>query len=383
MKTTREGGLVLSGCLLLMLILGSVHAFSIFLQPIEKDFGASRTEASLTYSIALASLTLLVFFGHRIYPRLSPARLALLASTLAAGGAVLAAVTPSVAGIWLGYGVLFGGANGLGYGFCLQYAAQANPRFRGGAIGLVTAAYGLGAAVAPWPIHALIQVHGLAGGMLGLAAALLAAGPLVAALFAASGLQFISARPGRSARSGLGLGALLLLWIAYGSAVASGLMAIGHATGIAAAAGLGTAAIVAAPAVIATTNVAGSLLGGLSVDLMGPRRPLVLMTCLAAATLAAMALLGGGALVLGGLGVIGFAYGLTIAAFPAAIANSVGAVAGIRVYGQVFTAWGTAGLLAPVVAGQLFERHGGYAEALLMAAALSLIALAISARFPA
>ena len=39
--------------------------------------------------------------------------------------------------VWVGYGVMFGAANGLGYSFALQYSALAIPAFRGAAMGLV------------------------------------------------------------------------------------------------------------------------------------------------------------------------------------------------------------------------------------------------------
>ena len=61
-----------------------------------------------------------------------------------------------------------------------------------------------------------------------------------------------------------------------------------------------------------------------------------------------------------GLGIVGLTYGATIATFPAAIANLFGVARGIRIYGLVFTAWGVAGLIAPWIAGILFERSNNY-----------------------
>ena len=61
----------------------------------------------------------------------------------------------------------------------------------------------------------------------------------------------------------------------------------------------------------------------------------------------------------------------------------MGAVAGVRVYGRVFTAWGAAGLLAPWFAGTLFERSGGYTTALIVAGATALVSLLAALTLPA
>jgi OFA family oxalate/formate antiporter-like MFS transporter len=47
----------------------------------------------------------------------------------------------------------------------------------------------------------------------------------------------------------------------------------------------------------------------------------------------------------------------------------------VQVYGRVFTAWGIAGLLAPVFAGFLYEQTGNYQTALIVAGCAGLISL--------
>ena len=70
---------------------------------------------------------------------------------------------------------MFGAANGLGYGYALQISAQANPRYKGFAMGLVTASYALGAVLAPWPLSVALDHFSLNGTMIGLAFLLLPA----------------------------------------------------------------------------------------------------------------------------------------------------------------------------------------------------------------
>ena len=172
------------------------------------------------------------------------------------------------------------------------------------------------------------------------------------------------------------------LWLGYGTAVAAGLMAIGHATGIARSHGLDTWQVLAAPITVALFNMTGSLLGGWLADRMSVRSMLAAYPAISMVALVFLALSDGGPAVLSGLAVIGFTYGAIIAAYPASIASLVGAVAGVKVYGRVFTAWGAAGLLAPWFAGYLFERSGGYTTALVVAGATALLSLLAALTLP-
>ena len=163
-----------------------------------------------------------------------------------------------------------------------------------------------------------------------------------------------------------------LLWVGYGTGVAAGLMAIGHATGIVESAGL-NAMLWIAPALTGIFNMGGSFLGGWLADRLRPGR---LLPALALLTTFALLLLWAGGSVtaaLVGLALVGLSYGATIAAYPAVITKMTGPEDGPRIYGQVFTAWGTAGLFAPWFAGLLYDRAGDYALAFVIAAGLSLL----------
>ena len=262
MGDKASGVLVLISAALLCAVLGSIHAFSVFLDPLQQAFGLSRATVSLTYSFGLLAITLAVLLGPRFYSITTPARLFAIVGLLGAFGAVLAGIAGGIAGIWVGYSLCFGIANGMGYGFALQYAARANPSRPGLAMGTVTAAYALGAALAP-----LLFVKALAAGGFGAAMTVLAA----ALLLAAGGAAMAVARSGipygeRTEATTITLPpapAIIRIWLAYGTGVAAGLMAIGHAAGFAALAGI---APWLAPAVLALCNMAGSLTGGYLAD---------------------------------------------------------------------------------------------------------------------
>lgn len=368
----------LGGAGVLSLILGSVHAFSVLLLAMEAELDVPRSKASLTYSIALCSLALAVLTGHRLYSRVSPPLYATLTGAIAAAGCVLAGFSTSAPMIWLGYGVIFGGANGLGYGYALQFAGRIAPDRRGLAMGIITAAYALGAAVLPYPLQLAFEGGGWMAALLLLAACLLGGSILSAAMLWHAGLAYGTddAMP-RQRAPGLA-GDTAWLWLAYGTSVLAGLMIIGHAAGIAEHRALSPAWIVAAPIVVAAANLPGSLLGGALVDRASGRRVLAGLATLTAAALVLMASLPLPVATLAGLALAGFAYGGTIAAFPAVISQRFGPDAGALIYGRVFTAWAVAGLFGPYLAGLLYHLKGGYTPALLIAATIAVVAVVLN-----
>lgn len=374
-----KGRLVLMSASLMSAVLGSVHAFSIFLQPLEIQFAVGRSTISLIYSGALICLTLAVLFGHRIYARVSAAVFVSLTAMLGALGVAIAGVASDLAFVWLGYCVFFGIANGLGYGFGLQIAAQFNPGREGAAMGVVTAAYALGAVLSPILFENALELGGFRLAMTGLAACLIGVGALSAFAMASAGARFANSRADiqESGEIRQSDPSILLLWLIYFGGVMAGLMVIGHAAGIAAET-TNAGDVWLAPALLAGCNLVGSLVGGRLADRFPARSVLALLTGLTVLTLLALSGDLQFAGVLACLGLIGFAYGGTIAAHPAYIAKHFGSENGPWVYGRVFTAWGTAGLAGPWLAGSLYDASGTYVYATLIAACFGGVSIAVT-----
>jgi OFA family oxalate/formate antiporter-like MFS transporter len=371
-SSNPHGCKVLFAASMVSMALGSIHAFSVFLEPLETAFRTSRATVSLIYSFSLVFLTTTVLFGPAVYSRLQPATIYILVAFLGAIGAGVASIADGLGLVWIGYSLIFGIANGLGYGFGLQFAARANPNHSGLAMGVVTAAYAFGAVLAPYGFEVALAFGGFFSAMVALGSVVFLVGISAASLIARSGVQYSDAQAEPSVSS-LPRGRIATIWIAYGSGVAAGLMAIGHAAGIAATAGF--AGWIAA-ATIAGCNLVGSLLSGWLSDRVSHRSILTILPLLGAMALLALSVLPGQTLAL--LGVVGFAYGGTIATYPAAIAILFPGEDGPRAYGRIFTAWGVAGLLAPWFAGQIYDWNGSYTPALWVAAGLGTISAVIA-----
>lgn len=365
----------LVGCILLSGALGTVHAWSIFLEPLESRLDAGRGTISAAYSVALVAITLTVLLGHRLFSRLPAWAIAGLTATGSAAGLLITAAATSWSVLLLGYGMVFGLANGLGYAFALQRSAEANPGSAGKALGLTTAAYALGAALAAILLDGPIRDHGPAYGLRLLALVVGLAG--LAAVFLVGS--------GRSAsvsdqKSGLTDWRVVRgLWTSYGLAVLAGLMVMGHAAAIVDEAG-GPGGI--------TVSMAGfaSAAGGVWMSRMRLNARQRLLVALPAAS--AGALMVGGLAPQGGNGavavtmvvIVALIYGAIIALYPAVVYDRFGVAGYPSAYGKMFTGWGAAGLVGPVGAGLLFEAVNAYRVPILLAALAAAGSVVIAGR---
>ena len=364
---------VLVAAAMVSIALGSIHAFSILLVPLETLFSSTRSAVSLTYSLALVSLSIAVLFGHLLYDKIAPSTFFITTCSLAAIGALVAGLANSLWVVWFGYGVLFGAANGLGYGFGLQLVAQAYPKREGFAMGIVTAAYALGAVLSPTIFNAIIAFFDFRAVMIVLAVTLLIVGFLSKVMLQRAGAVFRSVEQGEISTSA-SYKSQVLLWIGYFGGVLAGLMVIGHSAGIAASLQSDIAPWLA-PMVIAFFNLIGSLVGGRLVDKIRPAGLLAVLAVITTGALISLVMFGKMGGLFFSMAVIGFAYGGTIAAYPAAIAKLFHVRHIAKIYGRVFTAWGCAGLLGPWLAGYLFDVNHDYQLALLTAACFGLLSI--------
>ncbi|MFT5658946.1 MAG: OFA family oxalate/formate antiporter-like MFS transporter [Gammaproteobacteria bacterium] len=377
-KLSRQALLCLLAAITLTTVLGSIHAFSVFLIPLETLLDAGRAQISLIYSGALICLTISVLFGYKIYPVLSPPILALVACLVAAAGIVLAGYSDSLWMVVLGYSVLFGAANGVGYGFALQISAQAMPQRQGFAMGTVTAFYALGATISPSIFSSMLARGGVSLAMTVAGVIFAVAGVVAWALLRRSGISF-SAESTTS--SGVRPGShfiQILLWFGYGSGSLAGLMIIGHATGIVVSAGGSHLLAVVGAMVIAFGSMLGGLLAGVLADRLRIITLLTLLPLLSALALVFALFNNEALLLLGALTIVGFSYGAIIAVYPVAVINIFGSAASSRIYGRVFTSWGFVGLLGPWLAGYFYDSSGNYTLAISVALASSMLSILVA-----
>ncbi len=359
--------------MLVTFVLGSVHAFSVFVVSFEALLGLPRSDISMIYSLALVSITLSVLLGYRFYSLLPAWWLVFITCLIAAAGLLLAASSLSWWTLLAGYSLAFGFCNGVGYGFSLQLVARVMPENKGFAMGAVTAAYAVGsivfARIFAWRI-AMVSVE---SALLSIAIAIVGCGTLAAIM-----LRMARASYGESPHNDsqdppdIDQRKVLQFWIAYMTSVFAGLMAIGHAAGIAMSKAASTELATLAAIAIGIGSTVGGFVSGWLVDRWPASRFLVGLPLLSALALIAIGSSNNAIVAVVLLSVVGFAYGSIIAIYPVAIANYFSA-RGPQAYGRVFIAWGFAGLVAPWSAGLLYDLRGGYELAMIIAAAIAIL----------
>jgi OFA family oxalate/formate antiporter-like MFS transporter len=348
-----------------MFSLGTFYAWSVFVRPLEEEFGASRSAVSLVFSLGTVAFTIGMLFGPRWLGRLAPARAAAIALTVAGLGLALSASLWSFTAVMAGYGGLFGFANGLGYGLSLQVVNRELPHRRGVMTGTAVATYTLGSAVVAPGLELIISAWGLASGFVGLTALLLLAAAAVHGLMRHIPADEPAAAAARTPSQPVSAShPLTVLWICFFLGSAVGVLVLSHASPLVAS--LGGTAEQAAWAVTLVTlgNGLGRLAGGPMCERVPSRLMLAAAALWNAVALTPVLLSPGVTTALFAMFGIGVGYGSLASAVPMAIVKSHGADRLSVVYGRLFTAWGAAGLLAPFLGGILFDLTGSYGATL-------------------
>lgn len=373
----NKKGIILLAAMLVTFVLGSVHAFSVFILPLESLLKLPRSEISLIYSFTLVAITFAVLFGYRIYALLPAWWLLLFTCLAAAAGLYVASAASSWWGLFIGYSLLFGVSNGVGYGYNLQLVGREMPEIKGFAMGAVTAAYALGSILFAKIFAFKIATLSINAAFLTLASGLVICGLVAALLMRLAGASYQRSqfRQGRGDEK-IDSRKVALFWLAYMTSVLSGLMVIGHAASIAlwkqSSIELSTLSVM----MVGIGSATGGFVAGWLVDRWPATRLLVGLPLISAIALLMINLSGNPRVVIALLTLVGFSYGSVIAIYPVVISNYF-ADQGPRVYGRVFTAWGFAGLLGPWIAGLIYDWQSGYEPALVVAAATAILSALI------
>jgi MFS transporter, OFA family, oxalate/formate antiporter len=375
------------GGILMNLALGSLYAWSVFVLPLEREFGWRRADTSWVYTIAIVTFALTFVAAGRIQDLKGPKICAFLGGLLVSGGFFLSSYTSSLLFLYVTFGVVVGLGNGFGYATPIPVASKWFPDKRGLVVGLMVGGYGAGSALlGPLAIRLIssvgwrptFQILGVVFFVMTMIGTALLKNPPAGYRppnwQPASGI--VASVDYRTAEM-LSTPTFYLLWVAYCLGTTAGQMAISQLVPFAGSAGLGALAATLVLPVSALGNAGGRILSGWMSDRFGRLRTLKTMILISAAAMPALVLWREQpALFFILVAVVYWCYGTQLSVFASTTADFYGTRNLGLNYGVLFTAWGAAGILGPAIAGRAFDRFGDYRVAFFSAGVLALVALA-------
>ncbi len=148
---------------LAMLFMGLIYAWSVFVGPLEGEFGWQRNETSLVFSISMAFFCLGGFGGGLLSKKFSPRIVMLGAAVFVLGGFSLASTISSLIGLYLCYGVMCGFGVGMGYNAILNSVLRWFPDKQGTVSGVLLMGFGFGGMVLGTVAVQLMDTYGWRG----------------------------------------------------------------------------------------------------------------------------------------------------------------------------------------------------------------------------
>ena len=366
------------------LALGSLYAWSVFVAPLEAEFGWTRTQTSWVFTIAIVTFALSFVVAGRIQDQRGPRICAITGATLVGLGFLLASFTSSLVYLYVAFGFVVGLGNGFGYATPIPVGSKWFPDKRGLVVGLMVAGYGGGSAIVIPVANALIAGVGwrVTFRILGVVLFLMC---MLGSLWLKNpppGYRpegwIPKPAPERSERDiptgeMLGMPAFYFLWVAYCLGTTAGLMTISQLVPFATIAGMaaGVAGLFGA-----IGSASGRILSGWLSDRIGRLTTLRIMILVSALAMPALSVWREQAILFYLLvAIVYWCFGAQLSVFATTSADFFGTrYLGLN-YGLLFTAYGVAGLIGPIIAGRVFDAFDDYSYAFFIAASLSLVAL--------
>jgi MFS transporter, OFA family, oxalate/formate antiporter len=379
------------GGLSMNLALGSLYAWSVFVAPLEKEFGWKRAETSNVFTIAVVVFALSFIVAGRLQDKFGPFWVSLTGGVLVSLGFFLCTYTHSLTYLYLCFGAIGGLGNGFGYATPIPVMAKWFPDKRGLAVGLAVAGYGGGSAIfGPLANLKLIPAYGVHTTF-----AILGVIFLVMTVFGAfllknppAGYKPAGWTPAPASKAAatthefspsevLHTPAFYFMWVAYALGTSAGLMVISQLVPFAKSVKIpGEALQTLTLFVGAIGNASGRILSGWMSDALGRLNVLRLMIGISMIAMPILYLVGSNVLPLYVMVfIVYWCYGTQLSVNASTTSDFWGTKnAGLN-YGMLFTAWGVAGIIGPRIGGVLYDKYHNYQMAFYSAAVLAAVAL--------
>ncbi len=300
---------------------GTLYAFSVFLQPLEALLGLHRADLALVFALAAAFFGVGMMLAPALYRIASTPRLVLACAAANTLGIALAATAGGLVQLAVGYGVLFGLGGGAAYILTQQMVNLAVTSRQGLVNGYIVSLLPAGAMIAAPTFGWIIRELGVRAALGGFAATLAVTGLASAWLAAGAGISLAGATGGVALADHERRRAVFWrLSLVFFLAASAGLMVLSQAAGIITAYGGAAPLAVYGTTFITATIAAARLGGGWMVDWLAIPTVAAGANAIALAGNVALTLWPGPRVAVLALALVGLGYGLVSGVTAAAVA---------------------------------------------------------------
>jgi MFS transporter, OFA family, oxalate/formate antiporter len=375
-----------------------LYAWSVFIKPLNAEFGWSRAEIALAFAICCLIFGLVTFPAGRYSDKLGPSgpkKVVIFGGIILAVGFVLSGYVTSKLQLYITYGVLAGFGGGCVYLPPIATAPKWWPDRRALATGFAVVGLGLGSFImAPLATYIIgfpglgwryVFIYvGIAMGIMCILASMCLKVP--PAGYKPPGWTPPAPKAGTTVaedwthEESTMTTQFWMLYLSYFCGSFAGLMIIGHIAAHGRDSGLDAMTASFAVSSLAIANAAVRILIGAFADKIGPKKCFLGTFSLQVVALLLLYPAASNILALSIVAIlIGWNYGAMFTLFPAQCLAFFGPTAQGSNYGLLFTSWGLAGFLGPWVGGWLKDSSGTYYIPFIVAAAVCAVSVFISA----
>ncbi len=375
------------------LILGALYAWGVIGKALVVQWHWSKTDAALPFTVSAAAFAIMMIFAGRWQDRIGPRLVATVGGIMFGLGLAGSAYASTPLAMMLMFGVIGGIGIGLCYSATTPPAIKWFPPAKKGIItGIVVSGVGLAAVyVSPLTqfllgatdISRTFMILGVGAMILICLFAQLLTNPPAGYVAASPAPSAGTPQPKASAGPNLDWHEMLRtpqfyqLWVMMVLAASAGLMIIAHVAIIAKEQASWEWGFVPV-AMLAIFNTLGRIVSGFISDRIGRTQTMVLAFSLQAVNMFLFASYTSPALLVFGSAFAGLCYGTIFTLMPAATADFYG-VHNLGVnYGLVFTAFGVAAIVGPVLGGRIRDVAGTYSMSYTISAGMLIVAAVLA-----
>ncbi|MBA3051933.1 OFA family MFS transporter [bacterium] len=368
----------------MMLMMGVAYVWGVYVTPLISEFGWTKAQASLPFSVFLLSYTVAMIIGGRLQDIHGPRKICTIGAFLFGIGYLLSGFATSLFYLCLVYGVIGGIGTGFAYVTPMATVVKWFPHKKGLMGGIVVFGFGAGAFVLSPLVRKIISVYSWQTSFISLGIFFIIAGLIVSQFLVLPPEGRAITAPGKTIRQPLAemtpIEALKtpvfwMAWTAWLLALTVGLGLMGHIVSYATEVGIDKMTAAFILSIIAIFNGAGRISIGALSDKIGRTRALSGACFVMAAVMAGFTVVGESVVllyILGGL--FGLCFGTWMILYPLITSELFGTKhLGVN-YGLLFSSYGIGGFAGPLLYGKVYDTTGSYGTMFSIAAVMCAVA---------